>query len=199
MVKLLLVNNNDTSHRERAMTLKASLIKNGAEVEMIQWLEVSSSKFQDYDAVVLSGSYDMLSEVRTQVKFRNEIEAVTDASLPLLGICFGHQLLGHTFGSRVVETARPANGYNDAELLKKSGIFEDLPTTIGVYESHHEVLDSLPGGFTHLARSPTAEICAMKHSSFPLYGVQFHPERNSLEKPDGGVVVENFVRNVASG
>ncbi len=181
------------------MTLKASLIKNGAEVEMIQWLEVSSSKFQDYDAAVLSGSYDMLSQLRTQVKFGNEIEAVTDASLPLLGICFGHQLLGHTFGSRVVKAARPANGYNDTELLKKGGIFEDLPTTIAVYESHHEVVDSLPAGFTHLARSPSAEICAMKRTSVPLYGVQFHPERNSLEKPDGAVVVGNFVKSVASG
>ncbi len=199
MVKLLLVNNYDTSHRERAITLKASLIKNGAEVKMTEWLEASSSKFQGYDAVVLSGSYEMLSQVKTQVKFRNEIEAVRDAKLPILGICFGHQLLGHTFGSRIVKTARPAKGYNDAELLKKSSIFEDLPTTIAVYESHYEVVDSLPGSFTHLARSPTAEICAMKHSSIPLYGVQFHPERNSLEKPDGGVVVGNFVRGVDSG
>lgn len=199
MVKLLLVNNYDTSHRERAITLKASLIKNGAEVKMTEWLEVSSSKFQDYDAVVLSGSYEMLSQVKTQVKFRNEIEAVRDANLPVLGICFGHQLLGHTFGSRIVKTARPAKGYNDTELLKKSSIFEDLPTTIAVYESHHEVVDSLPVGFSHLARSPTAEICAMKHSSIPLYGVQFHPERNSLEKPDGGVVVGNFVRSADSG
>lgn len=199
MAKALLVNNYDTSHHERAMTLRASLIKNGAEVQMRESREVSSARFQGYDAVVLSGSYEMLSQVKTRVKFRNEMDAVRDANIPILGICFGHQLLGLTFGSRIVKAARPVTGYSDTELLKKSSLFENLPSTITVYESHHEVVDSLPRSFAHLARSPTAEICAMKHSSIPLYGVQFHPERNSVEKPDGNLVVGNFVRSVDSG
>jgi len=115
---------------------------------------------------------------------------------PALGVCFGHQLLGHAFGSRVVRAANPAKGYRDAEVLRRDTLFRGLPHSIGVYESHQEEVESLPAGFAHLARSSTAEICAMKHSGLPIYGVQFHPERYSLEKPDGEVILANFVEHL---
>ena len=115
---------------------------------------------------------------------------------PALGVCFGHQLLGHAFGSRVVRAANPAKGYRDAEVLRHDLLFRGLPHSIGVYESHREEVDSLPTGFAHLARSSTAEICAMKHSRLPIYGVQFHPEHYSLEKPDGEVILANFVEHL---
>ena len=197
MLKLLLVNNYDASHRERALTLKASLARRGGRVEVTDWNLLSAAKLREYDRVVLSGSYDMLSQAMTQAKFAKEIDAMKDSGGPVLGVCFGHQLLGHAFGSRVVRASAPAKGYRDAEVLRQDPLFRGLPDSIGVYESHHEVVDSLPRGFSHLARSSTAEICAMKHSRLPVYGVQFHPERCSLEKPDGDVIIANFIEGLA--
>ena len=197
MLKLLLVNNYDASHRERALTLKASLARRGSRVEVTDWNLLSAAKLREYDGVVLSGSYDMLSQSMTQAKFAKEIAAMKDSGGPVLGVCFGHQLLGHAFGSRVVKAAAPAQGYRDAEVLRYDPLFRGLPASIGVYESHHEVVESLPTGFAHLARSSTAEICAMKHCRLPVYGVQFHPERHSLEKPDGDVIIANFVQGLA--
>ena len=195
MLKLLLVNNYDASHRERVLTLKASLARGGG-VEVTDWNLVTSEKLREYDAAILSGSYDMLSSARTQAKFAREIDAMKDHGGPALGVCFGHQLLGHAFGSRVVRAATPAKGYRDAEVLRHDPLFRGLPHSIGVYESHHEEVESLPTGFTHLARSSTAEICAMRHSRLPIYGVQFHPESYSLEKPDGEVILANFVEHL---
>ena len=197
MLKLLLVNNYDASHRERALTLKASLAGRGGGVEVIDWNLLTAAKLREYDGAVLSGSYDMLSRARTQAKFAGEIDAVKDNGGPTLGVCFGHQLLGHAFGSRVVRAAAPAKGYRDAEVLRHDPLFRGLPDSIGVYESHHEVVETLPARFAHLARSSAAEICAMKHSRLPVYGVQFHPERYSLEKPDGEVIIANFVEHLA--
>ena len=195
MLKLLLVNNYDAANRERMLTLKASLAR-GGRVEVTDWNLVTSEKLREYDGVILSGSYDMLSSARTQAKFAREIDAMKDHGGPALGVCFGHQLLGHAFGSRVVRAANPAKGYRDAEVLRRDTLFRGLPHSIGVYESHREEVESLPAGFAHLARSSTAEICAMKHSGLPIYGVQFHPERYSLEKPDGEVILANFVEHL---
>jgi len=195
LLKLLLVNNYDASHRERVLALKASLARGGG-VEVTDWNLVTSEKLREYDAAILSGSYDMLSSTRTQAKFAREIDAMKDHAGPALGVCFGHQLLGHAFGSRVVRAANPAKGYRDAEVLRHDPLFRGLPHSIGVYESHNEEVESLPTGFTHLARSSTAEICAMKHSRLPIYGVQFHPERYSLEKPDGEVILANFAEHL---
>ena len=195
MLKLLLVNNYDAANRERMLTLKASLAR-GGRVEVTDWNLVTSEKLREYDGVILSGSYDMLSSARTQAKFAREIDAMKDHGGPALGVCFGHQLLGHAFGSRVVRAANPAKGYRDAEVLRHDPLFRGLPHSIGVYESHREEVESLPAGFAHLARSSTAEICAMKHSGLPIYGVQFHPERYSLEKPDGEVILANFVEHL---
>jgi len=193
--KLLLVNNYDASNRERVLTLKASLAR-GGRVEVTDWNLVTSEKLREYDGVILSGSYDMLSSAKTPAKFAREIDAMKDHGGPALGVCFGHQLLGHAFGSRVVRAANPAKGYRDAEVLRRDPLFRGLPHSIGVYESHREEVESLPAGFAHLARSSTAEICAMKHSGLPIYGVQFHPERYSLEKPDGEVILANFVEHL---
>ncbi len=195
MLKLLLVNNYDASHRERVLALKASLARGGG-VEVTDWNLVTSEKLREYDGVILSGSYDMLSSAKTQAKFAREIDAMKDHGGPALGVCFGHQLLGHAFGSRVVRAANPAKGYRDAEVLRRDTLFRGLPHSIGVYESHREEVESLPAGFAHLARSSTAEICAMKHSGLPIYGVQFHPERYSLEKPDGEAILANFVEHL---
>ena len=196
MFRLLLVNNYGASHRERVQTLKASLARLGG-VGVIDWHLLTTAKLREYDGLALSGSYDMLSRAKTQAKFAKEIEAIKEYGGPVLGVCFGHQLLGHAFGSRVVRAAAPAKGYRDVEVLKHDHLFRGLPDSIGVYESHYEEVESLPKGFAHLARSSTAEICAMKHSRLPIYGVQFHPERYSLEKPDGEVILANFIENLA--
>ena len=195
MLKLLLVNNYDAANRERMLTLKASLAR-GGRVEVTDWNLVTSEKLREYDGVILSGSHDMLSSAKTQAKFAREIDAMKDHGGPALGVCFGHQLLGHAFGSRVVRAANPAKGYRDAEVLRHDPLFRGLPHSIGVYESHREEVESLPAGFAQLARSSTAEICAMKRSGLPIYGVQFHPERYSLEKPDGEVILANFVEHL---
>jgi len=196
LLKLLLVNNYDASHRERVLTLKASLARRGGRVEVADWNLLATAKLGDCDGVVLSGSYDMLSRARTQAKFAKEIDAMKDHGGPTLGVCFGHQLLGHAFGARVVRSPAPAKGYHDAEVLRHDPLFKSLPDSIGVYDSHHEVVESLPKSFAHLARSSTAEVCAMKHSRLPVYGVQFHPERYSRDKPDGGVILTNFIERL---
>jgi len=194
--KLLLVNNYGPSSADRALILKHSLERAGASVEVASWAGASSSLFSRFDGVVLSGSHEMLSRERTRQKFASEAEAVVSSTVPFLGICFGHQLIGHAFGSRVLPLQSPVKGYVDVEVVSDDRLFSGLPGTITVLESHHEVVTSLPPGFVLLARSRTSDICAMRKEGSQIYGVQFHPERSSGKKPHGQSVLSNFVRSM---
>jgi len=198
LVRVLEVNNfRDGVGRKWVHLLKASLSANGVRPDVIGWEGCSEAKFGRYDGVVLSGSEAMVSDERTVKLFSRELDALRDSSTPVLGICFGHQLLCRAFGSKVVRSAKPIERFVETEVVAPDPIFEGIPRKMGVFEAHYEVVDSVPSGFKLLARSPTSTVGAVRHRKRPLYGVQFHPERNSSLHPDGSAVMANFVRSIS--
>ena len=157
--------------------------------------EASAAKFNSFDGVALSGSPDMLSNPDIQRKYRGEIDAILEARVPLLGVCYGHQLIGLAFGSRIVEDKRHVLEFVRTRVLENDPLFSGLPQSTMLLESRREVVESLPPGFELLARSETSDIAAMKHRELPVYGVQSHPERYSAANPDGFKVIGNFVHS----
>ena len=191
MVRVLAVNNYPS--RERFLRVERCLKGNGADVVSADWSEASASRFESSDGVVLSGSPDMMSDGKTVSKFRREMDAVTDSRVPVLGICFGHQMMARAFGAEVVKDGKAVLGMVETRVLADDPLFQGLPRSLMLLESRHEVVKSLPKGFSLLARSATSDIATMKHRTRPLYGVQFHPERYTKENPDGNKVVANFL------
>lgn len=194
MVRVLAVNNYPSI--ERFGRLRDSLASNGAEVTSADWREADASTFDKFDGVVLSGSPDMLSEQSVRAKFAREIDAIIETRAPLLGICFGLQMIGCAFGSTVVKNGPMIREYVDTEVLRPDGLFAGLPSTIRVFESHEGVVSPLPSGFVLLARSKTSPIAAIRHSARPIRGLQFHPEKNGAETPHGNTVLANFVEGL---
>jgi GMP synthase (glutamine-hydrolysing) len=192
LVRVLVVNNYPT--RERVVTLEKCLKENGAEVVPIELERVSATRCDSSDGVVLSGSPAMLTDAGTTSKFQLEVEAVLDSHAPILGVCFGHQLLAQAFGAEVVKDSRHILRMVKTTVLKEDSLFDDLPRSLMLMESRYEVVKSLPDGFSLLARSATSRIATMKHPTRLLYGVQFHPERFTKEHPEGDRVVGNFIR-----
>jgi GMP synthase (glutamine-hydrolysing) len=135
-----------------------------------------------------------MSEESTQKKFRAEVEAIRDTHVPVLGVCFGHQLMAHAFGSVIVKDEENVVRFVKTTVLVTDPLFSGLPRNMMLLESHHEVVRTLPAGFQLIARSETSPIAAMKHERRPLYGVQFHPERYTPDNSAGKRVVGNFVR-----
>jgi len=194
MRRLLAINNYPSE--DRFDRLRASLTANGAKVSVAGLKDCSASRFNGYDGVVLSGSPDMLSEPRIQEKYSVEIEAIRETKVPLLGICFGLQLIGCAFGSKVVKNGPMIKEYVDTQVLRPDPLFFGLPSTIRVFESHEEVVEPLPEKFVLLAKSPSSPVAAARHSSLSIRGLQFHPERNSAAAPDGNTIVANFVKGL---
>ena len=192
MVSVLVVNN--YPGRERVLALERCLRGNGAEVVPAELKDVTPGKFDSYDGVVLSGSPDMMTHPRTVMKFRPEVEAVMDSRAPMLGVCFGHQLMAQAFGGEVVKDLRGVKEMVETKVLREDPLFDRLPTSLILMESRHEVVRTLPDGFSLLARSATSRIAAMKHPGRLLYGIQSHPERFTKRHPEGDRLVGNFVR-----
>jgi GMP synthase (glutamine-hydrolysing) A subunit len=192
LVRVLTVNNYPS--RDRVETLERCVAGNGAEVVPAQWGEASAARFDSCDGVVLSGSPAMLTDPETPVKFKAEMDAVLQSKVPILGICFGHQLMARAFGAEVVRDGRHVREMIKTTVLKDDPLFGGLPRSLTLLESRYEVVKSLPPGFGLLATSATSRIAAMKDPGRPLYGVQFHPEGFTKQHPDGDRVVGNFVR-----
>ena len=153
---------------------------------------------KDPDIVILTGSNFMLSKPDTRMVFQPEMDLVRKTDLPFLGICFGHQLIGAAYGSQVVDLGHNVRAFKEVKLLGSDPIFDGLPGSIRVSESHRQALTRVPEGFRHLAESATSQVEAMCHQKRPLYGVQFHPERSDEKHPHGRIILQNLLRLAAN-
>ncbi|NKW90858.1 aminodeoxychorismate/anthranilate synthase component II [Alteromonadaceae bacterium A_SAG4] len=119
--------------------------------------------------------------------------------IPILGVCLGHQAIGQVFGAKVVGAQEIKHGKVSALSHRNSGLFKDLPNPFNVTRYHSLVLDptSLPSSINVDAWCETAqgtkEIMAISHASYPVWGVQYHPE--SLLTEHGHSVLKAFLRS----
>ena len=99
-------------------------------------------------------------------------------TIPILGVCLGHQCIGEAFGGRIVRAVRPMHGKVSAVTHDGSGIFAGLPSPIHVTRYHSLVIEpeSLPDQLKVTAQTESGEIMAVQHRQLPTVGVQFHPE-----------------------
>ena len=121
--------------------------------------------------------------------------------LPILGVCLGHQSIGQVFGGTIVRAKRLMLGKVDAIEHSGKGLFSGLESPINATRYHSLVIDppTLPREFSVDAWSTTPdgtrEIMAIRHSTLPLYGVQFHPE--SFLTPAGYDLLRAFLKTGA--
>jgi GMP synthase-like glutamine amidotransferase len=154
-----------------------------------------------FDAVVIGGSAARIVQASDRAKFENVETLIRNCNLSLLGICFGHQLLCWAFGAEVGSLPQQvANRFEDVKVIQSGEIFAGFKEvqTKPLAENHYDYVlkDSLnSAGFILLADSPSCEVEAVKHKTKPFYGVQFHPERitiNGQTNPEGHKIIENF-------
>ena len=116
------------------------------------------------------------------------------SATPILGVCLGHQAIGHVFGGRVVAAPAPRHGKTSAVVHDGRGIFKGLPGGFdaGRYHSLMVAADPWPDALEVAARADDdGVVMALRHRRFPLHGVQFHPE--SVLTTDGRRLLRNFL------
>jgi GMP synthase (glutamine-hydrolysing) len=122
--------------------------------------------------------------------------ALLDLGIPVLGICYGEQLICSLLGGRVT-AATGRREYGHADLRAPEGeLFAGLPPgDLRVWMSHGDAVDALPPGFRVLARTDHAPFAAVRHPTKPIFGIQFHPEVHHT--PRGREILRNFLHGIA--
>jgi anthranilate synthase component II len=118
------------------------------------------------------------------------------ATIPMLGVCLGHQAIGEAYGGNVVRAARVMHGKTSRIEHDGTGLFEGIASPLEVMRYHSLVIErsSIPDSLeiTAVASDDAGEIHAIRHREHPVWGVQFHPE--SILTQDGKTILSNFLR-----
>ena len=119
---------------------------------------------------------------------------VFELGIPILGICYGMQLMAYTLGGAVKRATKREYGQMEVSLDNSSKLFKGFKSSNICLMSHTDYVDSVPEGFEKIAKSNTCKIAAMQNLNKNFYGVQFHPEVNHTI--DGDKIIENFVIDI---
>lgn len=165
-------------------------IEKNAPCKVVGYHDFDEKSVSKYSAVVFSGAPILLTEV-DQEPYLNVFYWVKTYEKPILGICFGHQLLGLLHGASV-SMQREDRDKQWIEVIAHNPLFDDLDNPVEMQEDHCESI-SVPLGFVLSATSDATVNEAMHHKNKPFFGVQFHPE---VSGPQGDQLLANFCKIV---
>ncbi|MEX2088315.1 MAG: glutamine-hydrolyzing GMP synthase, partial [Bacteroidota bacterium] len=170
------------ARRVRELGVYSEIHPYNASIETIRSLNPSG--------IILSGSpfsvYDANAPKSTPQIF--------DLGVPIMGICYGLQLIADQLGGKVDTSAKKEFGKALLQVDKGDDLLAGLNGSTTVWMSHGDKLTKLPDGFEPIAHTSNAPICAIRHPKRKIYGVQFHPE--VVHTPDGKKILSNFLFQV---
>jgi para-aminobenzoate synthetase component 2 len=168
----------------------------GAELEVRRndAIDVAGVRAMAPQAIVISPGPCTPTEAGVSVALLREIAG----EVPILGVCLGHQCVGEAFGATVVRAGRLMHGKTSPIVHDGRNIFAGLPSPFDAMRYHSLLVaaDSIPPCLEVSARTAEGEVMGLRHRTFPIEGIQFHPE--SIGTPEGKRLLANFLRMVAA-
>ena len=159
---------------------------------------------EDIAAVVVSGSYARITNPEDKSEYDAVEELIRNCKVPLLGVCFGHQLLCRAFGAETAVMPMPVpKKFGQVNIVQTGDILSRFRRgqAVPLAQEHNDyvVKGSLEkAGFNLIADSASCEVEAVKHKDRLFFGVQFHPECitiNGETHPEGYRIIDNFFCN----
>ncbi|MFB3897139.1 MAG: glutamine-hydrolyzing GMP synthase, partial [bacterium] len=135
-------------------------------------ISVQSIREKQPEALILSGGPSSVYADQAPIPDK----AIFRLGIPILGICYGMQLIGHLLGGKVEPDQRREYGRIKIRIITATALFADLPEELTVWMSHGDQIATIPPGFVHIAKSDNTPIAAIADVTRKIYGVQFHPE-----------------------
>lgn len=120
---------------------------------------------------------------------------IFDMNLPILGICYGMQLICQLFGGKVEKASKKEFGQHSMNVIKPGLLFKDISSETKVLMSHGDSVVCIPQDYIHTAESTNTHFCAMEHIEKQIYGIQFHPE--VVHTVEGEQMFKNFLFDIA--
>jgi GMP synthase (glutamine-hydrolysing) len=150
----------------------------------------SQLKAEGVVGVILSGGPSSVFSKQAPIPDR----ALFDLGVPVLGICYGIQLMGHLLGGRVSKSDHREYGHGLLKITKPGRLFAKLPRRLKVWNSHGDRLIKMPPGFAAIGTTDNSEYAVIEDRKRNFYGIQFHPEVFHTER--GVDVIRNFLVGV---
>lgn len=163
-------------------------------LDIIPYGSVGLQSADSYDLIVLSGG-SAHSLIGNEDKFKTQIKLVSQTQKPVIGICFGFELLAYIYGAEILKLKQKVRGFQPVDVIDPE-LKSNVGSCILVYESHSWQVTQCSNILIPLITSPTG-IEAFKHIHKSHYGVQFHPEITS-ESNEGKQVFDFIISDILS-
>lgn len=148
----------------------------------------SLNSIDGFSAIIISGAPILLTEV-DHVEYLKKAHLIfTDSTKPILGICFGHQLMG-IYHKAIVTKCKDSRSWEEINFNQQFDLLPGINENISIFEDHCECI-TVPEEFLHIASSKTCYNEVMQHKTNVWYGVQFHPEVSGAV---GHELIANFI------
>ena len=151
---------------------------------------IDKIKEKNPSGIIFSGGPSSVY-IENAPKVTNEIFSL---GVPILGICYGGQLIAQELGGKVKKADSREYGRVKLEITSEDDLFRDIKQDTLCWMSHTDIIEKAPADFEITAKSETCGICAMKNEAKKIYAVQFHPEVEHTEM--GREILHNFLYNV---
>ena len=153
----------------------------------VSMYDLNKTNFEDFKGIIISGAPILISQVNPD-PYLEAFDFLKTIEIPVLGICFGHQILGMVYGA-FPALEKEDRDWQTISFYEESAILKSIPNEVLMMEDHTENI-SIPPGFMLLGSSDQCVNEAMQHRVKKLYGVQFHPE---VSGNMGARLIENFI------
>jgi GMP synthase (glutamine-hydrolysing) len=154
-------------------------------------IDTTADQLSGVSGIIISGGPRSVTEAGSP----RVDPSILSTGVPILGICYGHQLLAATMPGGIVKPSHSREyGLAKLRLNKSNALFEGVPAGSQVWVSHGDSVEQLPDSFEVLGATDDCAVAAMVHPAKNIYGVQFHPEVTHSEF--GQRILENFIRRV---
>ncbi|MFH1939936.1 MAG: glutamine-hydrolyzing GMP synthase, partial [bacterium] len=143
--------------------------------------------------IILSGGPASVYEEQAPVCNKK----IFELGIPILGICYGAQLIAQFSGGKVVKTSQAEYGRINVVLDNREDIFYGIPANTTCWMSHQDLIENIPPNFEVIAQSENTKVAAMVNREKKIYGIQFHPE--VTHTPLGKEIFKNFLYKICQG
>ncbi len=158
--------------------------------------DISALNHEDFDLIILSGSSQLPVKYSQEI-LEPEMELIRTSTTPVLGICYGCELMAVAFGGQLTDAGADSKKRSPISIhtTQESALFLEKKHFL-VYDAHRWIIERVPKEFDILATSDHGpEI--IKHKTRPLYGFQFHPEKMH-EQTDGYILFHNLLKTLST-
>ncbi len=189
---LLMIDNYDSF----TYNLYQYLCELGAEVEVARNDKISLEEIQDMspEGIIISPG----PSTPLEAGISNDVIRQFGPSTPTLGVCLGHQCIGHVYGAKVDQAGEIRHGKTSMVSHSGAGVLAGLPNPFQAIRYHSLVVfpETMPDTLEVTARTENGLVMGLRHKDYPIEGVQFHPE--SILTPDGKHLLQNFLDKVSA-